>query len=90
MTSSLPETTDDVPESCQEPTTSNRKRLGGDTAKVIIIPTENANFIMGRAHSAFVSTGSVADMEYALICDGGATCTFTKTLENCTQCKPWY
>jgi hypothetical protein len=23
-----------------------------------------------------------------LICDGGATCTLTKTLENCTQCKP--
>jgi hypothetical protein len=27
-------------------------------------------------------------MEDALICDGGATCTLTKTLENCTQCKP--
>jgi hypothetical protein len=81
--SSRPETTDDVPESCQEP---NRK--GGDTAKVIIIPTETANYIMGHAHSAFVSTRSVSDMEDALICDGGATCTLTKTLENCTQCKP--
>ena len=57
-------------------------------AKVIIIPTETANYIMGRAHSAFVSTRSVADMEDALICDGGATCTLTKTLENCIQCKP--
>ena len=81
--SSRPETTDDVPESCQEP---NRK--GGDTAKVIIIPTETANYIMGHAHSAFVSTRTMSDMEDALICDGGATCTLTKTLENCTQCKP--
>ena len=23
-----------------------------------------------------------------MICDGGATCILTKTLENCTQCKP--
>ncbi len=80
--SSLQETTNDLPESCQEP---NRK--GGDTAKVIIIPSETANYIMGRAHGAFVSTRSVADMEDALICHGGATCTSTKTLENCTQCK---
>ncbi len=27
-------------------------------------------------------------MEDAFICDGGATRTFTKTLENCTLCKP--
>ncbi len=39
--SSQAETTDDVPESCQGP---NRK--GGDTAKVITIPTETANYIM--------------------------------------------
>ena len=51
---SRPETTDDVPESCQEP---NRK--GGDTAKVIFIPTETANYIMGHAHSAFVSTRTI-------------------------------
>jgi hypothetical protein len=83
--SSRPETTDDVPESCQEPI-----RKGGDTAKVIIIPTETANYIMGHAHSAFVSTRTKSDMEDPLICDGGATytCTLTKTLENCTQCKP--
>ena len=43
---------------------------------------------MGRAHNAIVSTRSVADMEDALICDGGATCTLTKTLKNCTLCKP--
>ena len=81
--SSRPETTDDVPESCQEP---NRKV--GDTAKVIIIPTETANYIMGHAHSAFVSTRTMSDMEDALICGGGATFTLTKTLENRTQCKP--
>ena len=62
--SSWPETTYDVPESCQEPS-----RKGGDTAEVITIPTETANYIMGRAHSAFVSTRSVADMDDALICD---------------------
>ena len=39
------ETTDDVPESCEEP---NRK--GADTAKVIIIPTETDNYIMGLVH----------------------------------------
>jgi hypothetical protein len=55
--SSRPKTTDDVAESCQEP---NRK--GGDTVKVIIIPTETANYIMGRVHSAFVSTRSVVYM----------------------------
>ena len=55
---------------------------------MIIITTETANYIMGHAHSAFVSTRSVSDMEDTLICDGGATCTLTKTLENCTQCKP--
>ncbi len=49
--SSRLETTDDVPESCQEP---NMKR--GDTAKVIIFPTNTANYIMGHVHSAFVST----------------------------------
>ncbi len=43
--SSRPETIDDIPESCREP---NRKR--GDTANVIIIGTETANYIMGRAH----------------------------------------
>ena len=42
---------------------------------------------MGHAHSAFVSTRSIDNMEYSLICDGGATCTLTKSLENCTQCK---
>ncbi len=76
--SSRPETTDDVPESCQEP---NRKE--GDMAKEIIIPTETANYIMGHAHSAFVSTRTMSDMEDALICDGGgATCTLTRML-NC-------
>ena len=42
---------------------------------------------MGHAHSAFVSTRTISDMEDALICDGGATCTLTRTLENCTQPK---
>ncbi len=54
---------------------------------MIIIPTETANYIMGHAHSAFVSTRTISEMEDALICDGGATCTLTRTLENCTQCK---
>ncbi len=75
-------TTDDVPDSCQEP---DRKEW--DTAKVIFITTETAKYIMGCAHITFVSTRSVLDMEDALICDGEAICTLTKTLENCTQCK---
>jgi hypothetical protein len=44
--SSRPETTDDIPESCQEP-----DRKGGDIPKVIIIPTETANYTMGHAHT---------------------------------------
>ena len=62
----LPETTYDIPDIVQ-PT----KRKGGDTVKVIIIPVETCNFIMGHAQSAFVSTRSINDMEDALICDGG-------------------
>ena len=79
--SQLPDTTYDLPEIVQ-PTT----RKGGDTDKVIILPVETCNFIMGHAHSAFVSTRSIDDMEDSLICDGGATCTLTKSLENCTLC----
>ena len=81
--SSRLETTIDVSDCCCQ----EADRKGGDTAKVIIIPTETANYIMSHAHSAFVSTRSVSDMEDALICDGGATCILTKTLENCTQSK---
>ena len=83
--SQLPETTYDIPDVVQ-PT----KRKGGVTVKVIIIPVETSNFIMGHAHSAFVSTRSIEDMEDALICDGGATCTLTKCLGNRTPslCKP--
>jgi hypothetical protein len=76
--SSRQETSVNVPESCQE---SSWK--GGDTAKVIIIrvPTETAYYIMGQAHSACVSTSSIMDMEDTSICDGGAICTLTETLE---------
>ena len=83
--SQLPDTTYDLPEIVQ-PTT----RKGGDTYKVISLPVETCIFIMGHAHSAFVSTRSIDEMEDALICDGGATssCTLTKSLENCTLCKP--
>ena len=80
--SQLPKTTYDIPDIVQ-PT----KRKGGDTDKVIIIPVETCNF-MGHAHSAFVSTRSIDDMEDLLICDGGATCTLTKSLKKCTLCKP--
>ena len=77
--SHLQETTYDVPDIVQ-PTS----RKGGDPRKVIVIPEETANFITGKAHSAFVTTRSEEEMEDALICDGGATCT----LENCSLCKP--
>ena len=66
--------------------TFNRK--GGDTDKVVIIPVEAANYIMGQALHASVSTTWIEDMENTLICDGGATCTPTKCLENCSVCKP--
>jgi hypothetical protein len=39
---------------------------------------------MDSSESAFVSTTALADMEDALICDGGATSTLTKSLEICT------
>ncbi len=42
------------------------------------------NIIMDLSESAFVSTRALADREDALICDGGATSTLTKLLENCT------
>jgi hypothetical protein len=42
---------------------------------------------MDRSESAFVSTRILADMEDALICDGGATSTLTKSLENSTLIK---
>ena len=63
--SQLPETTYDVPDIIQ-----STKRNGGDTVKVIIIPVETCNFIMGHAQSAFVSTRPIDDMEDTLICDG--------------------
>ena len=78
--SQLPETTYDLPDIVQ-PT----KRKGGDTDKVIIIPVETSNFT--PCTSAFVSTRSIDDVEDTLICDGEATCTLTKSLENCTLCK---
>ena len=59
-----------------------------DTDKVIIFPVDTSNFIMGHAQSAYVSTRSIDDMKDAWICNGGATCTLTKSLENCTLCKP--
>ena len=45
------------------------------------------NIIMDLSESAFVSTRALADMEDALICDGGATSTPTKSLENSTLIK---
>jgi hypothetical protein len=39
---------------------------------------------MDRSERAFVSTRALADMEDALICDGGATSILTKSLENWT------
>ncbi len=39
---------------------------------------------MDRPVSAFVSTRALADMEDGFMCDGGATSTLTKSLENCT------
>ena len=56
--SQLPETTYDIPDIVQ-----STRRKGGDTVKVIIVTVETPNFIMGHAHSAFVSTRSIDEME---------------------------
>jgi hypothetical protein len=42
---------------------------------------------MDRAQSAFVSTRSLAELEDALICYGGATFTLTRSLEHCMLVK---
>ena len=52
------ETTYDIPYAVK---TTDRKE--GDTSKVIIIPVETANFITGKAHSAFVTTKSEEELE---------------------------
>ena len=55
---------------------------------MIIPEILTANILMDRAHSAFVSTRSMQDVEEALICVGRATSTLTKTLETCMLPKP--
>jgi hypothetical protein len=42
---------------------------------------------MDHAQSAFVSTRSLAELEDALICDGGATSTLTRSLKNSALVK---
>ena len=71
------ETTYDIPDVIQ-PT----DRKGGDNSKVIIIPEETAFRITGKIRGAYVTTRSDKELEDCLICDGGATCTLTKSLEN--------
>jgi hypothetical protein len=63
-------------------------RKGGDNSKVIIIPAESASYITGKIRSAYVTTRSDEEWEDCLVCDGGATCTLMKSLENCSLCKP--
>ncbi len=59
--SHLPETTYDTPDIVQQTNRKTWKR--GDTDKVIIILVESAEFITGKAHSAFVSTRSIEDLD---------------------------
>jgi hypothetical protein len=77
-----PDTTKDIPYELKSP-----KRKGGDADEEIIISQSTMNIIMACSESAFVSTRIIADMEDALICDGGATSTLTKSLKNCTLVK---
>ena len=74
-----PDTTKDIPYELQ-----SSVRKGGDAYEKIVIQESTMNIIMDRSESAFVSTRILADMEDALICDGGATSILTKSLENCT------
>ncbi len=55
---------------------------------LIILPVETAICITGKAHNAFVTTRSAEEFEDCLICNGGATCTLTKSLKNCSLRKP--
>ncbi len=68
-----PDTTKDIPYELK-----SSKRKGGDTDEEIVISISEStmNMIMDCSESAFVSTRTLADMEDALICDGGATSTF--------------
>jgi hypothetical protein len=75
----LPDTTKDIPYELQ-----SSKRKGGGIDEEIFIPESTMNIIMDYPESAFVSTRKLADMEDALTCDGGATSTLIKSLENCT------
>jgi hypothetical protein len=77
-----PDTTRDISYESKSP-----KQKGGDTDEEISILEWTMNIIMARSESGFVSTRILADMEDALICDGGATSTLTKSLENCTLVK---
>ncbi len=76
------------------PTSFNRvsleptDRKEEDTSKVIIIPVESANLFTGKAHCSLITTKSEEESEDCLICDGGATCTWTKSLESSSLCKP--
>ena len=63
-------------------------RKGGDKSKVIIIPAETASYITGKIHSVYLTTRSDDELEDCLICDGGATCTLTKSLENSSLRNP--
>ena len=54
--SQLPETTYDLPEIVH-----STKRKAGDTDKVIIIPVETCNFIMGHAHTSHLVHLSAQD-----------------------------
>ncbi len=74
-----PDTTKDIQYKLQ-----SSKLKGGDTDEEIVISESTMNIIMDRSASAFVSTRALADMEDALICDGGATSTMTNSLEKCT------
>ena len=75
------DTTKDIPYELK-----SSKRKGGDTDEEIVISESTMNIIMDRSESAFVCTRILAE-EDALICDGGATSTLTKSLENCTLVK---
>jgi hypothetical protein len=76
------DTTKDIPYELK-----SSKQKGGDTDEEIVISESTMNIITDRSESAFVSTRTLSDMDDALICDGGATSTLTKSLENCTLIK---
>ena len=64
---------------------STRKDI--ETNEIIYIPERSAQYIFEGKQFAFAAISSVHGDD-ALVVDGGATSTLTKSFDNCTQIRP--